>query len=57
MTRSPVRSSGWEEPDILRFVGAGEPATVETNMAAPFNKFTIKPGEVLDTWTQKDVLV
>ena len=57
VTRSPVRSVGWEEPDVLRFVGAAATSIVETNLPPPFDKFTIAPGQVLTTWTQKDVLV
>ena len=56
--RSPVRSTtGFKEPDILRFVGAAEPATVTTTLPAPFNSFTLQPGEVKTTWTQDDVVV
>jgi len=58
ITRSPIRSNPeftkWEEWDTLRFVGAASEATVTTNLPPPFDKFTIKPGEVIDTWTQKD---
>lgn len=57
ITRSPVRSKGWEEPDMLRFVGAAATSVVETNLPAPYNKFTIEPGQVVDTWTQTDILV
>ena len=58
ITRSPVRSTlSYEEPDILRFVGAAEEATVTTNLPAPYDSFTIKPGEVKETWTQDDVVV
>jgi hypothetical protein len=58
LTRSPVRSKGgYLEPDVLRFVGAAEPATVTTNLPPPFNSFTIQPGEVKDTWTQGHVVV
>jgi len=56
--RSPIRSTGsFHEPDILRFVGAAEVATVTTSLPAPFNSFTIQPGEVKTTWTQTDVIV
>ncbi len=58
ITRSPVRStSGYKEPDVLRFVGAAETAEVTTSLPAPFDKFTLKPGEVKDTWTQDDITV
>ncbi|MEZ4391009.1 MAG: IgGFc-binding protein [Polyangiales bacterium] len=56
--RSPVRSTGgYREPDILRFVGAAEPATVSTSLPAPFDSFTLQPGEVRTTWTQRNVVV
>lgn len=56
--RSPVRStSSFREPDILRFVGAAEPATVTTTLPAPFDSFTLQPGEVRTTWTQNNVVV
>lgn len=58
ITRSPVRStSGYKEPDVLRFVGAAATATVTTNLPAPFDTFTIQPGEVKDTWADADVIV
>lgn len=61
VTRSPIRSNpeftSWEEPDILRFVGAAAPAQVTTNLPAPFDSFTLQPGEVKDTWTQSDIVV
>jgi len=56
--RSPVRStSGFREADILRFVGAAEPTTVTTTLPAPFDAFTLQPGEVRTTWTQDNVTV
>jgi hypothetical protein len=61
VTRSPVRSNpeftSWEEPDVIRFVGAAVDAKVTTNLPAPFDSFTLKPGEVLDAWAQKDFTV
>lgn len=58
VTRSPIRSAGsYKEPDILRFLGAAEVAVVTTNLPPPFDSFTIKPGEVKDTWTDRDVVV
>lgn len=58
LTRSPIRSTGsWAEPDVLRFVGAAETATVTTNLPAPYNSFTLQPGEVKTTWAQDDVTV
>jgi hypothetical protein len=57
-TRSPVRSTGgYQEPDIIRFVGAAEAAQVTTNLPAPFASFTIAPGEVKTTWTQTDLII
>ena len=56
--RSPIRSTGsYHEPDVLRFVGAAEVANVTTSLPAPFNQFTINPGEVKTTWTQEDTIV
>ena len=56
--RSPVRSTtSYREPDILRFVGAAEPATVTTSLPAPFDSFTLRPGEVRTTWTRDNVVV
>ncbi len=58
ITRSPVRSTGsWQEPDVLRFVGVAEDAVVTTSLPAPFDSFTLAPGEVKTTWTQTDVTV
>jgi hypothetical protein len=61
ITRSPIRSNpeftSWKEPDVLRFVGAAAEATVTTNLPAPMDKFTLKPGEVRDTWSQTDIVV
>ncbi len=53
--RSPVRStSGYREPDIIRFVGAAEVANVTTTLPSPFNSFTLQPGEVRTTYTQSN---
>ena len=58
VARSPIRSTdGFREPDILRFVGVAETATVSTNLPAPFDAFTLEPGEVRTTWTQDNVVV
>ncbi|MFO0571913.1 MAG: IgGFc-binding protein [Polyangiaceae bacterium] len=61
VTRGPIRSNPeftwWEEPDILRFVGAAAPAEVTTNLPAPLDHFTLQPGEVKDTGTTKDIVV
>lgn len=57
VARSPVRSTtGFREPDIIRFVGVAETATVTTNLPAPYNSFVIQPGEVKTTWTQNNFI-
>ncbi len=58
ITRSPIRSTGsYVEPDVLRFVGGAAPSTLSTSLPPPFDNFTIQPGEVRDTWTDKDITV
>lgn len=58
ITRSPIRSTNsWREPDEIRFLGIAEPATVKTTLPAPFDNFTINPGEMKETWTDKDFVV
>jgi hypothetical protein len=58
ITRSPVRSTGsYKEPDVLRFVGAAAVADVSTTLPAPFDHFTLQPGEVKDTWADRDIIV
>lgn len=58
VARSPVRSTGgFREPDIIRFVGLAEEATVATTLPAPFNLFTLSPGEVRTTWAQDNFVV
>jgi hypothetical protein len=58
ITRSPVRStSSYREPDVIRFVGAAEAATVTTTLPAPFDSFTLQPGEVKTTWAQNNFTV
>lgn len=58
ITRSPVRSTGsWKEPDVLRFLGVAEAAEVTTNLPAPYDKFTLNPGDVVTTHTQENVAV
>ncbi|MFO0564860.1 MAG: IgGFc-binding protein [Polyangiaceae bacterium] len=58
VTRSPVRSTGgFQEADVLRFVGGSVAATVKTSLPAPFDSFTLNPGEVKTTHTQADVTV
>ncbi len=58
VSRSPIRSTGgYVEPDVLRFLGVASPATVTTNLPAPFDSFTLQPGEMRETWTDKDIVV
>lgn len=58
VTRSPIRSTGsYHEPDVIRFVGVAEVANVTTTLPAPFNSFTLQPGEVKTTWAQEDITV
>jgi hypothetical protein len=61
VTRSPLRSNPeftwWEEPDIIRFVGAAATSQVTTNLPAPYDSFTLAPGQVIDTWSDKDFVV
>jgi hypothetical protein len=58
VTRSPIRSTGgYREPDELRFLGIAEKATIKTSLPAPFDNFTLEPGEMRETWTDKDIIV
>jgi hypothetical protein len=58
ITRSPIRSTGsWAEPDVLRFIAPAEIAQVTTTLPAPYDSFTMQPGEVVTTYTQEDVIV
>ena len=58
ITRSPVRStSGYREPDIIRFLGVAEEATVTTTLPAPDNSFTLKPGESRTTYAQDNFVL
>jgi hypothetical protein len=54
VARSPVRStSGWREPDVIRFVGGAEVSNITTNLPeAGFQSFTLQPGEVRTTYAQ-----
>ena len=55
---SAIRSTGgYVEPDIIRIMGVAATATVKTNLAPPNDQFTLAPGEVRQTWTQKDFVV
>jgi hypothetical protein len=57
VTRSPIRSKGWVEPDLLRFMGVAAKTTVKTSLPAPFDQFTLEPGEVKNAWTTTDFVV
>ncbi len=61
VTRSPIRSNAmftkWVEPDRLRFVGVAETAQVTTTLPPPLDKFTLEPGQVVDTYTRDDIVV
>jgi hypothetical protein len=58
VTRSPIRSTdGYAEPDLLRFMGVAAPTTVKTSLPAPFDSFTLQPGEIKDAWTTGDFVV
>jgi hypothetical protein len=53
-----VRSSGsWIEPDVIRFMGVAAEATVKTNLPPPFDSFTLAPGQMRETYAQKDFTV
>ena len=60
VTRSPIRSDdpvAYPGYDVIRFVGAAETATVTTNLAAPDNSFTLQPGQLHETFVDKDFVV
>ncbi len=55
---SAIRSTtGYVEPDVIRIMGVAATATVKTNLAPPNDSFTLAPGEVRETWTQKDFVL
>jgi hypothetical protein len=55
---SAIRSTtGYVEPDVIRIMGVAAEATVKTNLAPPNDTFTLAPGQVLETWTQKDFVL
>ena len=55
---SAVRSvGGYVEPDVIRIMGVAATATVTTNLAPPNDSFTLAPGEVKETWAQKDFVL
>jgi hypothetical protein len=58
ISRSPIRSAGgYVEPDILRFLGVAAPAEVTTNLPPPLDRFTLTPGQMVETWTDRDIVV
>lgn len=58
VARSPVRSKGgYLEPDELRFFGVAEKAEVKTSLPAPFDSFTLEPGQVMNAAVLGDVVV
>jgi hypothetical protein len=58
ITRSPLRStSGYREPDVIRFLGVAEQATITTNLPAPYDNFTLAPGEFRTTYAQENFVV
>ncbi len=56
-TRSPIRSQGHVEPDVIRFMGLASPATVKTNLPAPDDTFALAPGQVKDIVTIQDFTI
>ena len=54
---SPKRGTSYVEPDIIRFMGVASPSHVTTNMPPPWNEFDIQPGQMIETWTDKDLIV
>ena len=55
---SAIRSTGgYVEPDVIRIMGVASAATIKTNLAPPNDQFTLAPGEVRQTWTQKDFVL
>ena len=55
---SAVRSvGGYIEPDVIRIMGVATTATVKTNLPPPNDSFTLAPGEVKETWAQKDFVL
>lgn len=55
---SAIRSNtSYVEPDVIRIMGVAATATVKTNLPPPNDSFTLAPGEVKETWTQKDFVL
>ncbi|MBK9265880.1 MAG: IgGFc-binding protein [Polyangiaceae bacterium] len=58
ITRSPVRStSNFREPDVIRFMGVAEQATITTTLPPPYDSFTLAPGEFRTTYAQNNFVV
>lgn len=57
VTRSPIRSAGWTEPDVVRFMGLAAPSTIKTNLPAPNDSFVLQPNEIKDVITKQDFTV
>lgn len=57
VTRSVPRGTSDIEPDLLRFLGVAEPATVTTNLPGADAQFTLQPGELREVWVKEDVVV
>ncbi len=54
ITHSPPRGS---EPDVLRFMGVAETATVTTTLPPPDDSFTLQPGEMRSANAYNDIAV
>jgi hypothetical protein len=56
VTRTPIRSTGAPEPDLLRIL-ATKPGTTVTTSLANFPSFTLDAGGVADFWATEDFVV
>ena len=58
-TRSPVRSRSAQNPeaDVWRVLGTRAGTTVTTNLPAPFDHFTVEPGQAYEFWSQNDFVL
>lgn len=58
VTHSPWRSTnGFKEADIVRVLAVDVAADVATSLPAPFDQFTLQPGEFKDIWTVTDMVL
>lgn len=58
VSHSASRSDGtFREPDELRFLGVAATATVTTNLPPPLDSFVLAPGQVVDTYSDRDTVV